>query len=376
MSISANNARVLNEVFMQKLETPEGKSKLASGGTDYIRDRLREVCFVDKIIPPEGITAGDRRVQVSVNHDTLVAIVELEPQSRAMSLTFRGQPTARFIRAPRMEVPFFTISSEKYEKNEQELLAYRMPVTKVIEDNSVKDLQEIKDREFLRHTESAVQALQTEANGGTAVALLASTYDAVEKKSIIKGLGALQASADDFVVRPILRPDLVNLFKMMDGERLRSERFIMTEPDFDDILAWTLQDNGDKMQSETVVDGYKYNTLLGRKLIRTIKTDILRIGNVYCYAAPEFFGKNFILNNTKFYIDKIANMITWQSWMDVALAVVNIAAVRKLELYSGSVTPGEETTGFAVKLPVDEDELGAMNNRVDQGLKYPDVSQF
>ena len=40
----------------------------------------------------------------------------------------------------------------------------------------------------------------------------------------------------------------------------------MTEPDYDDILSWTLQDTGDKMQSETMVDGYKYNVLLGRKL--------------------------------------------------------------------------------------------------------------
>ena len=367
------NARALNEQFMAKLETPEGKQKLAEGGTSYVRDRLREVCFVDKILPPENITAGDRRVQVSENHDTLVAVVELEPQSRAMTLTFRGQPTARFVRAPRMFVPFFTISSEKHEKTEQELLAYRMPVTKVIEDNNVKDLQEIKDREFLRHTESAVQALQTEANGG-ATTLHTSTYASTVKKNIIKGFGALQAASDDFTVYPILRVDLVYLFKMMDGERLRSERFIMTEPDYDDILAWTLSDAGDKMQSETMVDGYKYNTLLGRKLIRTIKTDILRIGNVYCFAAPEFFGKNFILNNTKFYIDKVANLITWQSWMDIALAVINIAAVRKLELYSGSVTPTATDSGYAAKLPVDEDELGAMNNRVDDGLKYPDVS--
>ena len=371
--MSAVPARVLNDVFVSKLVSSEGKEKMAQMGSSYIRDRLREVCFVDKILPPEGVTRTD--CQRSVNHDTLVKIVDIEPESRAMSLTFRGQPTAKFIRAPRAEVPFFTISSEKYEKNEQELLAYEMPVTKIIEDNSVKDLQEIKDREFLRHIESAVQALQTEANG-SATALHTSTYTSVVKKSIIKGQGALQAGTDDFVVHPILRPDLVNLFKMMDGERLRSERFIMTEPDFDDILAWTLSDAGDKMQSEMMVDGYKYNVLLGRKLIRTIKTDILRIGNVYCFAAPEFFGKNYVLNNTKFYIDKIANMITWQSWMDIALAVINIAAVRKLELYSGSVTPTATDSGYEAKLPVDEDQLGAMNNRVDSGLKYPDVSQF
>ncbi len=370
------NARVLNDAFMQKLECSDGKQKLASGTQSFIRDRLREVCFVDKIIPPEAITAGDRQVQVSVNHDTLVAIVEVEPQSRAMSLTFRGQPTARFVRGPRAEVPFFTISSEKMEKTEQELLAYRMPITKVIEDNTVKDLQEIKDREFLRHKEAACQALQIEANGGVATALRSTTYSSVVKKSIIKGQGALQSGTNDFTVYPVLKPDLVNLFKLMDGERLRTERFIMTEPDFDDIMSWTLQDNGDKLQSEITVDGYKYNTLMGRKLIRTIKTDLLRIGNIYAYAAPEFFGKNFILNNTKFYIDKVANMITWQSWMDVALAIINVSAVRKLELYPGSVTPTATDAGYEAKLPVDEDQLGAVNNRVDQGLKYPDVSQF
>jgi hypothetical protein len=367
-------ARVLNDMFAQKLGTSEGKEKLAEMGSVYIRDRLREVCFVDKIIPPDPITRAD--CQRSVNHDTLVKIVDIEPKSKAVTLSFRGQPTARFIRAPRAEVPFFTISSEKFEKTEQELLAYEMPITKIIEDNSVKDLQEIKDRQFLIYVESAVQAIQKDANGGSATALHTSTYAATVKKSVVKGTNALTASANDFVVRPILRPDFVSLFKLLDGNRLRAERFIMTEPDYDDILSWTLQDNGDKIQSETVVDGYKYNTLLGRKMIRTIKTDILRVGNVYCFTSPEFLGKSYVLNNTKFYIDKVANLITWQSWMDIAMAIINVASVVKLELYSGSVTPGATDTGFAAKLPAEEDDLGAENNKVDAGMKFPDVSQF
>jgi hypothetical protein len=361
-------------MFASKLDTSEGKEKIAEMGSVYIRDRLREVCFVDKIIPPEPVTRAD--CQRSVNHDTLVKIVDIEPKSRAMTITFRGQPTARFIRAARFEVPFFTISSEKFEKTEQELLAYEMPITKIIEDNSVKDLQEIKDREFLRHAESAVQAIQKEVNGGVATALQTTTYAAVVKKSIIKGTNALSAPGNDFVIRPVLRPDFINMFKLLDGNRLRSERFIITEVDYDDILAWTLQDMGDKMQSETMVDGYKYNILLSKKLIRTIKTDILRPGNLYCFTAPEFLGKSYVLNNTKFYIDKVANLITWQSWMDVGIGIGNVASIVKLELYSGSVTPGATTSGFEARLPLDEDQLGAENNRVDAGLKFPDVSQF
>ena len=365
------------EMFNQRLDSAEGKAKIAELGGSWIRDRLREVAYSRHIIPPEQVTKSD--CQRSVNHDTLVKIVDVEPQSRAMAITFRDQPTARFIRAPKAEIPFFTISSEKFEKTEQELLAYEMPITKVIEDNSVKDIQEIEDREFTRHIESGVQGLQAEVNStGTAYNATQIRAGAANAQvvSVVKGELALAADGVDFNVRPIQRPDFVELFKLLDNNRLRSERMLLTEGDHDDVLQWTVEDFGDKIQSETVVDGYKYNTLLGRKVVRTIKTDILRTGNVYIFTAPQFFGKFYILNNTKFYIDKIANVITWQSWEDIGMGIVNIASCRKLELYRGSVKPGDEDSGSEVKLPSEEEDLGAENNRVDAGLHYPDVQQY
>jgi hypothetical protein len=365
------------ELFNHRLDTSEGKTKVAELSGSWIRDKLREVSFARHILPPEPVTRAD--CQVSVNHDTLVKIVNVEPQSRAMAIDFRSQPSARFIRAPKAEVPFFTISSEKFQKTEQELLAYDMPITKVIEDNSVKDIQEIEDREFLRHVESGIQALQTEVNTGgvlfNATQIRASAAGTTSV-SVIKGELALAADGVDFAVRPIQRPDFVNLFKLLDGNRLRSERILITEVDHNDVLAWTVEDFGDRIQSETVVDGYKYNTLLGRKVVRTIKTDILRPGNVYCFAAPQFYGKFYILNNTKFYIDKVVNLIMWQSWEDIGIGIINIAGARKLELYRGSVRPGATDTGFAAKLPSAEEDLGAENNRVDQNLHYPALSLF
>lgn len=372
MSVSP---RMLNELFAQKLSSAEGKEKIAEYGGSYIRDRLREVSFTRKIVPPEQVTRAD--CQRSVNHDTLVKIVDVEPKSRAMTMTFRGQPSARFIRGDRAEVAFFTISSEMFQKTEQELLAYEMPITKIIEENSVKDIQEIEDREFVVHIEAAVQALQTEANGGTPAALNASNIGTTVEFSIIKGELARTAVSNDTVVRPIQRPDVVNLFKLIDGRRLRCERLLFTEVDWDDILQWTLEDFGDKMQSETTVDGYKYNTILGRPYVRTIKTDILRPGNVYAFTKPEFFGKFYVLNNTKFYIDKIANTITFQAWEDIGMAIINVASVKKLELYSADANPSTDADSHLSSfVPMDEDQLGAVNNRVSDGLKFPQVSTF
>lgn len=370
-------ARHLNELFTSKLGSAEGKEKIAAYGGSYIRDRLREVSFARKIIPPEQVTRAD--CQRSVNHDTLVKIVDVEPRSRAMSITFRGQPTARFIRGPKAEIAFYTIASEVFQKTEQELLAYEMPITKIIEDNSVKDIQEIEDREFTVHIEAAVQALQLEANGGVATALSASQLRGLGcvEFSIRKGEQARIAPVDDEVVRPVQRPDLVNLFKMLDGNRLKSERLLMTEVDWDDLLQWTVEDYGDRLQSETTVDGYKYSTILGRAYIRTIKTDILRPGNIYVFTKPEFFGKFFVLNSTKFYIDKIANVITFQAWEDIGMGVINIAAIRKLELYSADANPATaDASMLANFIPVSEEEIGAVNNRVDAGLKFPQISQY
>lgn len=369
-------AKVLNDLFFEKVATSEGKEKIAEFGGTYIRDRLREVSFFRKILPPQPVQRTE--CQRSVNHDTLVKIVDIEPNSRAMSMSFRGQPTARFIRAPRYEIPFFTISSEKFEKTEQELLAYEMPITKIIEENSVKDIQEIEDRQALIYTETAVQYYQLDANGNVATAMSAANVltGAVVSSSVVKGEGALAAGGAGFTVYPVLKPDFIKLKKLLHRRKLRAERILMTEPDYDDISAWTIQDVGMQIAGETSTEGWKSNTVVGLKIIRTIKTDILREGNIYCFTAPEFMGRFYVLNQTKFYIDKIANLITWQSWEDIAIGIGNISSIVKLELYAGSVTPGALSGGSEGALPKAEEDLGAINNRVDQGLRSPKVSQF
>lgn len=369
----------LNELFAQRSSTEEGRAKIAETTSPWIRDRLREVSFAEKVLPLKKVTRAD--CQISVNHDTLVKIVFLEPKSRAMSMSFRGTPTAQFIRAERVECAFYTVTTPKFEKTEQELMIYDFPITKVIEDNSIKDMAEIPDREFLINIEAACQALQTEANGGVSTTLNRTTIAAgtVVESSVRKGELARNATANTTTVLPIQRPDLVNGFKMLDGSRLRAESVLMTEVDWDDIAQLTVEDLGNQLQSETMVEGYKYNTLIGRRVVRTIKTDILRPGNVYFFAADDFLGKYFVLNDTKFYIDKVGNLISFFAWRDLGMVIVNIAGVRKLELYSGDANPTTDTNGFVAAgnfIPVTEENLGAVNNRASTGLKYPQVNSF
>ena len=205
---------------------------------------------------------------------------------------------------------------------------------------------------------------------------------------IIQPIKALQQAADNFVVKAIQRPDIVKIKKLLSRVivdssgnvvrqgRLRPELMLACESDIDEFDSWTHEDLGSKLESETAINGWTYSKVLGLRIVKTIKNDLLREGNVYVFTSQEYFGRNYTLNDVKFYIDKIANRIYWQAWMDIGMGIANIAAVVKLELYSGSVTSGDTDTGYAAAIPVEIEDMGGVNNKVAEGLTFPSIALF
>ncbi len=296
-----------------------------------------------------------------------------------MNLTFRDMPDAEFITTRRCEMAFSTIASAIFQKNEQELLVYGdMPVTKVIEDNSLKDMEELEDRGFIIYAEAAVQAMQADANGvSTPPALSADTLRSGSPPiefSVVKSALARQASVMTAAPFYMQRPDIQTLRSLLTDNRLRGDLLLFTESDWNGVSTWTLEDMGDKMQSETLVDGYKYNTLLGLKYVKSIKNDILRRGNVYLFTEAQYLGKFYILNASKFYVDKRFNMISWMAWEDIGMLFANIGAVKKMELYPGDATVNDANGVRSQFVPKDVRNLGAVNNRVEDGLTFPRVA--
>jgi hypothetical protein len=293
----AASGSTINSLFTEALNDTSEISKLAEAGGAFIRQKLRELSFLRKIIPPVMVTKGD--CQRSTQHDGLTKIVDIEPDSQAVPLTWRGEPDMSYVDAPRYEIGFFTISSEEYQKTEQELLAYESPVTKIIEENSVKDIQKVEDTKFLEHVDAAL---------------------------------AISGNSAAVTDTRVTRNAISQLIKQITGDQLKLDCILMTQEDFADVLSWEAVDVGDRVASEITVDGYKYNTMLGYKLITTIKNDIVLPKNIYGFAAPQFFGNFFILNQTKFWINKEANLIRWRSWEDIAVGIANINAAARIVL--------------------------------------------
>jgi len=231
------DARTVNDLFLKRLDSEEGMQKVAMEGAAFVRRRLREVSFARQILPPQYVTQAD--LQPSVNHDGVIKMIELEPDSKAMVVNFRGKPTTNYIEGKRVELPFHSISSEEFQKAEEELLAYRMPLTQVIEQNSVLDIQEIEDTAFLGHVDSAITVSGNSVSG---------SYSAG---------GVPEAKIRE-------------LFDQIDGKRLQSEKLLMSNTMFNKIVVdnntnGTFGDGG--LKGEIAVKGYTQASLYGRQII-------------------------------------------------------------------------------------------------------------
>lgn len=296
--------QTFNNLFIERLDTTEGMQKSAAAGATFIRAKMRENGVFRRILPPVGVTPAE--LQVATDHDTLIFVRDIEHDSKAMALNFAGEADERYLQGKRYALPFYKIESEKFVKSEGELLAYKYPVTKVIEENSVKDMQAVEDYRFIDHAEAAI---------------------AITGKRL--------TSAATAVDRKVLN----SLFKMIDYDKLSVGVVLMNNVDWDDYCIQPATDVGSGLATEITIGGYKYQTILGRRLVVTNKHEMLLPGEMWAFTDPAYLGDFLILNDIKFWIKKEADLVMWKSWEYLAGGFGNIRSIAKLELNVPSPIP-------------------------------------
>lgn len=289
------SAEALNAAFFERLEDSEGRREVIDRSILYIKKRLREESFARKILKPQTITLKD--IQRDVKTDTVYKVVDIEPDSTALELNFRGQPTGRFVESQRYIVPFQTISTELFEKTEQELYAYEMPLIQVIQENNVKDIQEAEDGQFVRLITLAVTA-----TGKT---------------------------IDEPAAAAFSLPGITETFSLIDEDKLDSTTMLMSKPTFNTILSLGPAIFGNDLAGKVFVDGYSFNQILSKKLIVSIKTDLLPKGVVWVFTEQRYLGHFFVLQSLKFFIDKYAYWVSWLTWEDVGMNIGNIKSIAR-----------------------------------------------
>jgi hypothetical protein len=300
-----DNDKLLTQVFVQRIESDN--EKLANETGAFIRQKLREVSFARKIMNPQYITASE--CQRTAQNDQLVKLIDVEPDSAAMVLTLRGQPTARYVTGNRFEVSFDKISSEEFQKIEIELLAYEMPITEIIERNSVKDIQGKEDAAFMTLTDAVI------TTNGKSISRL---YSSGIQNALVDLFNLLEDSGNTGVTTP-MNPLICNTL-------------LMNRNDWNKLSAIPAVIGGSPLASEVFVNGYKYQTVMGKNVIATSKGNLVPAGTMYAFPSQEYMGKFFILNDTKFYVDKKRDLIKWSAEEMVGMAYGNTLSAAKLTL--------------------------------------------
>ena len=378
------DGKEFNDMFGEALSRGgEHLDKVAEVTGLYIQEKLRENSFARRILPPQTVTVAE--LTRNVNDESLVYIDDLEPDSIAMRINMRGEPDKTYIEAPRYAIRMQTITSDRFQKTEQELRSYRMPLTKVIEQNTVKDIQEQMDVKFMEHVRiglmfatiarknELVDAGRVTDESAAGIALTGSagknfrsathflSYLLTGNVAVVANGGSLTkdvsnnltgsaagtySPVDGFYSNILLsseasfnREVLASLVKICAARQVKARVILMHEFDWADHLAWTDQEAGLEIVKEIVVGGYKYTTVGGYTYVTTIRDNaaILEPGQIYVFPAPEFLGRFLVLQNTQFYINKEGRFFNMEAWEECGVGFGNVKGLGMVLLNGASV---------------------------------------
>ena len=134
------------------------------------------------------------------------------------------------------------------------------------------------------------------------------------------------------------------MLKQMEIKRLPAGCWIVTESRWNDILLFNPNDIGYTLVGELAINGAKkIPTFLDIPVVRTIEAigggntgampsagsivnSVWDNKSIYLCSTPDFLGKNFILQDVQYHMERKYNLLTWAAWMTRGAGIGNINA--------------------------------------------------
>jgi len=303
----------VNQAFIDLLSDPTMLKEAQERGAEYLKLQIYEDSFMERIWPARPISPA--QCDRDVNSPNYRVVIDKEFRNvNATTFTLRGRPDFSYVEADRYAVEFFKIQSEEYEITEGELRGMRMPIQNLIRHHVAYHIRKKMDEIFLGLCDNAIADTGQEVTAGPG--------------------------------ETILTPQLcVQLFNQIDnsGSRggaedlyLESKTLLMTRSMYNYINTWIQTESTGSVHNgigtDFWKDGYKYDTLFGRRVVLTTKNDLLPENVIYAFADPEYLGHHFTFNDDRFAIEKQWDRMKWKGWRTFGAAIGNNFAVAKLTL--------------------------------------------
>lgn len=290
------DARAVNTAFVSKVE--RDKTAAEAESTAFIRVKMRQSAFVREIITPELI--DDTQLDKSTDSDLPRKIVEIEPDSVATYVPFKGTGRRSWFKGSKYSVYFGKTESTRFKKSKFELMTYENDIRKILSDNSVKDMADEEDTRFI-DTLNAITA----ANPG----------------QVLAPAGGLTAA------------NFAEAFKNLISRKIPIGKILMTKELYYDALKLPATSVGDPIAARHYDEGIESeDKLWGIPVVTTIKNDILPNNHAYVFGPQNYFGNFFLLQDATLFIEQRADMIEFWSYAAPGIGIGNTAAFTLLEL--------------------------------------------
>jgi hypothetical protein len=317
-----NNSQ-FNTNFLEQINTPEGQTALSAAGSQFIKTELMESAFSRAILPQQPITVND--CQKNVHDNSLYLLKDIEPDAAAVGVDNFGEPDGQYVKGKRYLIPIVNFVTKRFTITVEDLRAYQYRITKRIEEKSAPALEKLEDKLFLRYVFSAL-------SGQPAV---------IGSAKAIKGadtVNDLTITAKDLVG---LKNTLAAGINGADAKRKEVAVILMCQEAYE--TATYLPSAGDDFGTKRVIDGVKTDILYGNRIVKTIKSDILPVGHMLAFTAPDFLGHSFSLGDPQFEIRSQFGTIEWQTKESIGMGIGNILSIALCAL-KGSKAPGTNTS--------------------------------
>lgn len=280
------NVQFLNQSFLDKID--QGMTKEAGVAMSaFVRQKLREDGFTRKVLNPIMVTAAELDRQLT---EEPTIIVEKEPDSVAANLPFLGRAEIRYFKTARYPVTFQKITSVEFKKSKFELATYRTDIRTVLQENSVKDLQEQEDVGFYNNIVAVATAnsnVHTMSGGFTKTNLLAGV-------------------------------------KYMLANRLPVGCILMTQSMYNDLLAFPSTEIGSPAASELFRGQATLDNFFGYKIITTNKTNILPVNRAIVFAPEAYLGQCYLLADATVFLKAELDQIMFQTYEAIGVGLGNV----------------------------------------------------
>jgi hypothetical protein len=296
--------RVYNEKFIKAAADTGLLDQVRSKEENYIRTMIYDKKPLARtILNATPVTMAE--MSKYLNNEAYVIVDIQGDQKLAFEVPFTADVPTQYIDVPQAKFSLYEIDTEEFVKNLTEILFLNHSFSDEVEEHADQAIFKREDRSFFIACTAAVAATGQVA-------------------TVIPAPGQTYLYKENFIT-------LLNILPSVAARPLRVETLVMNEITWTKIMNWNKQEFGDEVGKITI-NGIDFNTLLGKKVITTLKSDIVITDTVWGFAPPENFGIMRVFQDITLFMEKKKKDIYYWFHEQVIGGIANSWGVAELIL--------------------------------------------